>query len=149
MNIHQTKKSTWRFIHNFQWNLLRIIDPQKYKQMAEFDDFNFDTSSDEGESEGFTPDDVIKAIEKGAQLRHVLIHVNTMNLNRHVLIHVNTMSLNRHVLIHVNSMNHIFLQIYVQIKTCRCMSPLSEKNISKRMGSSCLTCVLSFCLFEQ
>jgi hypothetical protein len=27
MNIHQTKKSTWRFIHNFQWNLLRIIDP--------------------------------------------------------------------------------------------------------------------------
>ena len=64
MNIHQTKKSTWRFIYNFQWNLLRIIDPQKYKQMAEFDDFNFDTSSNEGEFEGCTPDDVIKAIEK-------------------------------------------------------------------------------------
>jgi hypothetical protein len=30
--------------------------------MAEFDDFNFDTSSDEGEFEGFTPDDVIKVI---------------------------------------------------------------------------------------
>jgi type VI protein secretion system component VasA len=66
MNIHQAKKSTWRLIHNFQWNLLQIIDPQKCKQMAEFDDFNFDTSSDEGEFEGFTPDDVIKAIEKGA-----------------------------------------------------------------------------------
>ena len=39
--------------------------------MAEFDDFNFDTSSDEGEFEGFTPDDVIKAIEKGAQLRQI------------------------------------------------------------------------------
>ena len=71
MNIHQTKKSTWHFIHNFQWNLLRIIDPQKYKQMAEFDDFNFDTSSDEGEFEGCTPDDVIKAIKKGAQLRQI------------------------------------------------------------------------------
>jgi hypothetical protein len=22
MNIHQTKKFMWRFIHNFQWNLL-------------------------------------------------------------------------------------------------------------------------------
>ena len=64
MNIHQAKKSTWRFIHNFQQNLLRIIDPQKFKQMAEFDDFNFDMSSDEREFEGFTPDDVIKAIEK-------------------------------------------------------------------------------------
>ena len=39
--------------------------------MAEFDDFNFDTSSDEGELEGFTPDDVIKAIEKGTQLRQI------------------------------------------------------------------------------
>jgi hypothetical protein len=39
--------------------------------MAEFDDFNFDKSSDEGEFEGFTPDDVIKAIEKGAQLRQI------------------------------------------------------------------------------
>jgi hypothetical protein len=39
--------------------------------MAEFDYFNFDTSSDEGEFEGFTPDDVIKAIEKGAQLRQI------------------------------------------------------------------------------
>jgi hypothetical protein len=39
--------------------------------MAEFDDFNFDTSSDMGEFEGFTPDDVIKAIEKGAQLRQI------------------------------------------------------------------------------
>ena len=28
--------------------------------MVEFDNFNFDTSSDEGEFEGFTPDDVIK-----------------------------------------------------------------------------------------
>jgi hypothetical protein len=71
MNIHQTKKSTWRLIHNFQWNLLQIIDLQKCKQMAEFDDFNFDTSSDMGEFEGFTPDDVIKAIEKGAQLRQI------------------------------------------------------------------------------
>ena len=32
--------------------------------MAEFDDFNFDMSYDEREFEGFTPDDVIKAIEK-------------------------------------------------------------------------------------
>ena len=39
--------------------------------MAEFDDFNFDTSSDEGEFEGCTPDDVIKAIKKGAQLRQI------------------------------------------------------------------------------
>jgi len=39
--------------------------------MAEFDNFNFDTSSDEREFEGFTPDDVIKAIEKGAQLRQI------------------------------------------------------------------------------
>ena len=39
--------------------------------MAEFDDFNFDTSSDEGEFEGFTPDDVIKVIEKGALLRQI------------------------------------------------------------------------------
>ena len=39
--------------------------------MAEFDDFNFDTSSDEGEFEGFIPDDVIKAIEKGTQLRQI------------------------------------------------------------------------------
>jgi hypothetical protein len=39
--------------------------------MAEFDDFNFYTSSDEREFEGFTPDDVIKAIEKGAQLRQI------------------------------------------------------------------------------
>ena len=39
--------------------------------MAEFDDFNFDASSDEGEFEGFTPDDVIKAIEKGTQLRQI------------------------------------------------------------------------------
>jgi hypothetical protein len=28
--------------------------------MAEFDEFNFDASSDEGEFEGFTPDDIIK-----------------------------------------------------------------------------------------
>ena len=39
--------------------------------MAEFNDFNFDTSSDERKFEGFTPDDVIKAIEKGAQLRQI------------------------------------------------------------------------------
>jgi hypothetical protein len=39
--------------------------------MAEFDDFNFDASCDEGEFEGFTPDDVIKVIEKGAQLRQI------------------------------------------------------------------------------
>jgi hypothetical protein len=39
--------------------------------MAEFDDFNFNKSSDEGEFEGFIPDDVIKAIEKGAQLRQI------------------------------------------------------------------------------
>ena len=39
--------------------------------MAEFDDFNFDASSDEGEFEGFTPDDVIKVIEKGALLRQI------------------------------------------------------------------------------
>ena len=39
--------------------------------MAEFDNFNFDTSSDEGEFEGFTPNDVIKSIEKGAQLRQI------------------------------------------------------------------------------
>ena len=39
--------------------------------MAEFDNFNFDTSSDEGEFEGFTPDDAIKSIEKGAQLREI------------------------------------------------------------------------------
>ena len=39
--------------------------------MVEFDDFNFYKSSDEGEFEGFTPDDVIKAIEKEAQLRQI------------------------------------------------------------------------------
>ena len=49
--------------------------------MAEFDDFNFDTSSDEGEFEGFTPDDVIKVIEKGAQLRQ-----NTIKMRKNYFI---------------------------------------------------------------
>ena len=39
--------------------------------MAEFDDFNFDMSSDEGEFEGFTHEDIIKTIEKGAQIRQL------------------------------------------------------------------------------
>jgi hypothetical protein len=39
--------------------------------MAEFDDFNFDMSSDEGEFEGFTHEDIIKAIKKGAQIRQI------------------------------------------------------------------------------
>ena len=39
--------------------------------MAEFDNFNFDTSSDEGEFEGFTPNDVMIGFEKGAQLRQI------------------------------------------------------------------------------
>jgi hypothetical protein len=33
--------------------------------------FFCDASSDEGEFEGFTPDDIIKVIEKGAQLRQI------------------------------------------------------------------------------
>jgi hypothetical protein len=43
----------------------------KRKQMADFDDVSLDTSSNEGDFEGFTPDDVIKAIEKGAQLKQI------------------------------------------------------------------------------
>jgi hypothetical protein len=39
--------------------------------MAEFDDVNLDTSSNEGDFEGFTPEDVIKAIEKGVQLKQI------------------------------------------------------------------------------
>jgi hypothetical protein len=58
---------TWRIMSQ----TFVILYQKKCKQMAEFDDFNFDTSSDEGEFEGFTPDDVIKVIEKGAQLRQI------------------------------------------------------------------------------
>jgi len=36
MNIHQTKKATWRFIHNFQWNLLRIVDPKNVNKWRNF-----------------------------------------------------------------------------------------------------------------
>ena len=61
----------WCFIHYLQRNLQRIIDSKKRKQMAEFDDVNLDTSSNEGDFEGFTPEDVIKAIEKGAQLKQI------------------------------------------------------------------------------
>jgi hypothetical protein len=39
--------------------------------MADFDDVNLDTSSNEGDFEGFTPEDVIKAIEKGVQLKQI------------------------------------------------------------------------------
>jgi hypothetical protein len=38
---------------------------------ADFDDVSLDTSSNEGDFEGFTPEDVIKAIEKGAQLKQI------------------------------------------------------------------------------
>ena len=61
----------WCFIHYLQRNLQRIIDSKKRKQMAEFDDVNLDTSSNEGDFEGFTPEDVIKAIEKGVQLKQI------------------------------------------------------------------------------
>ena len=61
----------WCFIHYLPRNLLRIIDSKKRKQMADFDDVSLDTSSNEGDFEEFTPEDVIKAIEKGAQLKQI------------------------------------------------------------------------------
>jgi hypothetical protein len=45
----------WCFIHYLQRNLPRIIDSKKRKQMADFDDVSLDTSSNEGDFEGFTP----------------------------------------------------------------------------------------------
>jgi hypothetical protein len=54
--------------------------------MADFDDVNLDTSSNEGDFEGFTPEDVIKAIEKGVQLKssgsRVLLSTNQKNSDK-------------------------------------------------------------------
>jgi hypothetical protein len=45
--------------------------------MADFDDVRLHTSSNESDFEGFTPEDVIKAIEKGAQLWIIRVKINS------------------------------------------------------------------------